>query len=84
MLNRFGHTMYHNDEGNLCILCEPETANIEELFINACLADINEKYKIIESRDFFWSDSFEDVDIEFVTNLPYETFDKLTRKDRTK
>lgn len=73
-LHRFGHTFFENDNKTISIFCDVEMANMEELFIRACLKDLDEKYDIVDEQDFCWDDSYENVDIEFITNLPSSVY----------
>lgn len=88
-LERFGHTAHGDDKGNLVIYSSVELANLEELFIRACLKDAGEEYDIIETNDWFqYNDDgeidWDNVDIQFVTNYPWkdylEYFEKLRNK----
>lgn len=72
-LKRIGHTIYNN-EGLTSFLCNPQTSNIEFLFLREILA--LKGYKITSEVDFYWN-SNADTDIDFSTNLPFEIFEKL-------
>ena len=76
-LLRIGGTSYEKN-GFLCIICNIETANIEEILLRNILKLFGE-YEIIETNDFAWSE--EDAengesDIEMLTNMPIEVYNK--------
>ena len=72
-IKRIGHTIYNN-EGLTVFICNPQTSNIEFLFLREILAI--KGYEITSEKDFYWEEN-EDTDIEFSTNLPFEIFANL-------
>jgi hypothetical protein len=76
-LNRIGNTK-SSQNGFLCIICNSETANIEEILLRNILKLYGE-YEIIEINDFAWSEEYADnckFDIEMLTNMPIELYNK--------
>lgn len=68
-ITRIGHTCYGKN-GFLEILCEANTANIEEILLRNILKCFGEDYMITGTGD-------EGMDsVSFLTNLPYELFQK--------
>lgn len=65
---KMGHTFYQED-GNLHIICDITTCNIEEIFIRNILTLFGNDYKIVEVSDF--EDENGNFSIEYVTNLPF-------------
>ena len=75
-ISKIGHTWY-NEDGFLAITCDCETANIEEILLRNVLKCFGEEYHIVRSEDFIWQNNDDDVyEIEFITNLPYETYNE--------
>lgn len=63
-LKKIGHTLFSED-GNVAIVCDLATANIEEILLRNVLKCFGD-YKIVSTEDC------DDDSIEYVTNLPYE------------
>jgi len=70
-IKKIGHTTYEED-GNTVIVCSIDTANIEEILLRSILKCFGDEYEIISSKD-----GYEDDDILFFTNLPFETYMSL-------
>lgn len=76
-LNKIGNTK-SSKNGFLCIICNSETANIEEILLRNILKLFGE-YEILEINDFAWSEEDADnlkFDIEMITNMPKEVYNK--------
>lgn len=73
-IHRIGHTGI-NEGGNTAILCNLDTANIEEILLRNILKCFGENYKIVERLDYPQTADIEQVEaIEFITNLPFEFY----------
>lgn len=70
-IKKIGYATFENHLGNLNILCDPLTSNIEEILLRSILSKFG-KYKIIRLSDFDWKDGV--IDTEITTDLPYELF----------
>ena len=77
-INKIGHTCY-NEGGFLAIVCDGGTSNIEEILLRSILKCFSDDYKVIKTEDYIWEDSKgeEVYDILFITNLPYEIYEKI-------
>ena len=79
-ISKIGYTRY-KENGFLAIICNGDTANIEEILLRSILKCFGEEYHIVSSEDYIWQDDEGDGDdvyeIEFITNLPYEMFEKV-------
>lgn len=78
-IHSLGHTAY-DDGGYLSIICDHKTANIEALLLREILKMFNtgeDKYEIIHTNDFFWNSAYNIPDVEIVTNLPLEEYEKI-------
>ena len=79
-ISKIGYTGY-KENGFLAIICNGDTANIEEILLRSILKCFGEEYHIVSSEDYIWQDDEGDGDdvyeIEFITNLPYEMFEKV-------
>ena len=76
-LNKIGNTK-SSKNGFLCIICNSETANIEEILLRNILKLFGD-YEILEINDFAWSEEDADnlkFDIEMITNMPKEVYNK--------
>ena len=76
-LNRIGNTTGEQN-GFLYIICNSETANIEEILLRNILKLFGE-YEIIEINDYAWSEEDADnfkFDIEILTNMPIDVYNK--------
>lgn len=69
-----GNTFFSKN-GNLVILCDIQTANIEEILLRNILLEFNKEYKIINKEDFEWQNG--DKQIEFITNMPWDEFSAM-------
>ena len=81
-INKIGYTGY-KENGFLAIICNGDTANIEEILLRSILKCFGEEYHIVSAEDFIWEeDDYDewDFDIEFITNLPYEVYNECTQK----
>lgn len=81
-INKIGYTGY-KENGFLAIICNGDTANIEEILLRNVLKCFGEEYHIVSSKDFIWQDDDYDdwdFDIEFITNLPYEKYDEISSR----
>ena len=75
--------VWSNENGYLAIICNGDTANIEEILLRNVLKCFGEEYHIVSAEDFIWQeDDYDewDFDIEFITNLPYEVYNECTQK----
>lgn len=76
-ISKVGHTVYQI-EGRAIFICNLETANLEEIILRSILADMG--FVIIESADYFpHGDMNEKPDIEFLTDMPWNEYDKLMK-----
>ena len=77
-IKKIGNTKY-NEGGFLAIICDGDTCNIEEILLRSILKCFGDDYKVIKAEDYIWEDSKgeEVYDILFITNLPYEIYEKL-------
>ena len=77
-IKRIGHTCY-NEGGSLAIMCDGDTCNIEEILLRSILKCFGDDYKVIKTEDFIWENDEGEVvyEILYVTNLPYELFEKI-------
>lgn len=77
-ITRIGNTAF-NKNGNLAIVCNGETSNIEEILLRSILKCFGDDYKVISSEDNIWVNvkGEEVYDILFTTNLPYELFEEV-------
>ena len=77
-IKRIGHTCY-NEGGSLAIMCDGDTSNIEEILLRSILKCFGDDYKVIKTEDFIWENDEGEVvyEILYVTNLPYELFEKI-------
>lgn len=77
-IKKIGNTAF-NQNGNLAIVCNGDTANIEEILLRNILKCFGEEYKVISSEDNIWVNvkGEEVYDILFTTNLPYELFEEV-------
>lgn len=71
-LQNIGHTAYKSKDGFLQILCNPQTANIEEILLRNILKLFGD-YEITNVCDFIWGSGL--TDIKFTTNLPFEFYE---------
>ena len=75
---KIGHTCY-NKGGFLAIVCDGDTFSIEEILLRSILKCFGDEYKVVKAEDDIW-ETFkgeEVYDILFITNLPYEIFEKI-------
>ena len=78
-IKKIGHTCY-NEDGFLEIMCDGDTYNIEYILLRSILKCFGDEYKIIKTEVFIWKneEGEEEVfDILYITNLPYELFEKI-------
>ena len=77
-ISKIGYTGY-KENGFLAIICKGDTSNIEEILLRSILKCFGEEYHIVSSEDFIWQDDDGDdvYEIKFITNLPYEMFEKV-------
>ena len=81
-IRKIGNTC-SNEKGFLAIICNGDTANIEEILLRNVLKCFGEEYHIVSAEDFIWDeDDYDewDFDIEFITNLPYEKYDEISSR----
>ena len=73
--------VWSNEDGFLAIICNGDTANIEEILLRSILKCFGKNYHIVVSEDFIWpnEDGEDVIDIQFITNLPYEMFEEVGR-----
>ncbi len=79
-IKRIGN-IWSNEDGFLAIICSVETANIEEILLRSILKCFGKNYHIVVSEDFIWpnEDGEDVIDIQFITNLPYEMYEEVDR-----
>ena len=77
-IKKIGNAWY-NEGGFLEIMCDGDTCNIEKILLRSILKCFGDEYKIIKREDDIWETiKGEEVhDILFITNLPYEIFEKI-------
>lgn len=77
-IKKIGYACY-NEGGFLAIMCDGDTCNIEEILLRSILKCFGDDYKVIKTEDFIWENDEGEVayEILFVTNLPYELFEKI-------
>ena len=77
-IKKIGNTKY-NEGGFLAIMCDGDTCNIEEILLRSILKCFGDDYKVIKTEDFIWENDEGEVayEILYVTNLPYELFEKI-------
>ena len=74
-LAKIGNTK-SQENGFVSIVCDGNTANLEEIFLRNILLCFGDEYKIIDSEDFWWNDNT--CDILFHTNLPWSAIYALS------
>ena len=77
-IKKIGNTKY-NEGGFLAIVCDRDTSNIEEILLRSILKCFGDDYKVIKAEDDIWEyiNGEEVYDILFITNLPYEVYQKI-------
>ena len=77
-IKKIGHTCY-NESGFLAIMCDGDTCNIEEILLRSILKCFSDDYKVIKTEDYIWEKDEGEVvcEILYITNLPYELFEKI-------
>ena len=77
-IKKIGYACY-NEGGFLAIMCDGDTSNIEEILLRSILKCFGDDYKVIKTEDFIWENDEGEVvyEILYVTNLPYELFEKI-------
>ena len=77
-IKKIGFACY-NEGGFLEIMCDGDTCNIEDILLRSILKRFGDEYKVIKTEDFIWkNEEGEEVyDILYITNLPYELFEKI-------
>lgn len=77
-IKKIGNTKY-NEGGFLAIVCDGDTCNIEEILLRSILKCFGDDYKVIKTEDYIWENDEGEVvyEILYVTNLPYELFEKI-------
>ena len=78
-IKKIGFACY-NEGGFLEIMCDGDTYNIEYILLRSILKGFGDEYKIIKTEVFIWKneEGEEEVfDILYITNLPYELFEKI-------
>ena len=77
-IKKIGNTAFEQD-GNLSIVCNGDTANIEEILLRNILKCFGDDYKVVSAEDDIWVNvkGEEVYDILFTTNLPYELFEEV-------
>ena len=77
-IKKIGNTKY-NEGGFLAIVCDGDTSNIEEILLRSILKCFGDDYKVIKTEDYIWENDEGEVvyEILYVTNLPYELFEKI-------
>ena len=77
-IKKIGNTKY-NEGGFLAIICDGDTCNIEEILLRSILKCFGDDYKVIKTEDYIWENDEGELvyEILYVTNLPYELFEKI-------
>ena len=77
-IKKIGYACY-NEGGFLAIMCDGDTCNIEEILLRSILKCFGDDYKVIKTEDYIWEKDEGEVacEILYVTNLPYELFEKI-------
>ena len=77
-IKKIGYACY-NEGGFLEIMCDGDTCNIEEILLRSILKCFGDDYKVIKTEDYIWENDEGEVvyEILYVTNLPYELFEKI-------
>lgn len=76
-IKKIGYACY-NEGGFLAIMCDGDTCNIEEILLRSILKCFGDDYKVIKTEDYICEKDEEVVcEILYVTNLPYELFEKI-------
>ena len=77
-IKKIGYSWY-NEGGFLEIMCDGDTCNIEEILLRSILKCFGDDYKVIKTEDYIWENDEEEVvfEILFITNLPYEVYEKI-------
>ena len=78
-IKKIGYACY-NEGGFLEIMCDGDTYNIEYILLRSILKCFGDEYKIIKTEVFIWKneEGEEEVfDILYITNVPYELFEKI-------
>lgn len=73
-IKKIGHTLYQ-ENNCLCVCCNIELSNIEEIFLRNILNLFGEEYHIIAEEEYFEGNG--DITHVFKTNLPYNYFEEL-------
>ena len=60
--------VWSNEDGFLAIICNGDTANIEEILLRNVLKCFGEEYHIVSSKDFIWQDDDYD-EWDFISSL---------------
>ena len=77
-IKKIGYACY-NEGGFLAIVCDGDTFSIEEILLKSILKCFGDEYKVVKAEDDIW-ETFkgeEVYDILFITNLPFEIFEKI-------
>lgn len=77
-IKKIGYACY-NEGGFLAIMCDGDTCNIEEILLRSILKCFGYDYKVIKTEDYIWEKDEGEVvcEILYITNLPYELFEKI-------
>lgn len=77
-IKKIGYACY-NEGGFLAIMCDGDTCNIEEILLRSILKCFGDDYKVIKTEDYIWEKDEGEVvcEILYITNLPYELFEKI-------
>ena len=77
-IKKIGFACY-NEGGFLAIMCDGDTCNIEEILLRSILKCFGDDCKVIKTEDYIWENDEGEVacEILYVTNLPYELFEKI-------
>ena len=77
-IKKIGHTCY-NEGGFLAIVCDGDTSSIEEILLRSILKCFGDEYKVVKAEDDIWETykGEEVYDSLFITNIPYEIFEKI-------
>jgi len=77
-IQKIGHTKYGDKEENrTVVVCDVKFANLEEILLREILKLYG--YKIVETRDRIHDEDWKHVDIDFITDMPFDEYMALPR-----
>ena len=72
-IKRIGHIAY-NENGNLNIICNGDTYNLEVILLRNILKCFGDGFKITNEEDYV---GYEGNDILIATNLPFDLYNEI-------